>query len=227
LRIALLGDSDDWLLKAAARVAAELGGRPVHPLADSGALLPRVHLASADGATEPSRDSARVTVERYPGRQLAMAYAAAERRAIEVLQRISVPLLRTAMSVVFVWFGWLKLANATPVGDLVAAALPFVDRRWSVPAVGAAEVLLGLGLLVGWPLRIILPALVGHLSSTFLVLLARSDLAFQKGNPLLLTTDGEFVVKNLVLVCAALVLAARLLARDCRYAGPTTDPDRS
>ncbi len=30
--------------------------------------------------------------------------------------------------------------------------------------------------------------------------------AFQEGNPLLLTTEGEFVVKNLVLITACLVL---------------------
>jgi len=35
-------------------------------------------------------------------------------------------------------------------------------------------------------------------------------LAFQNGNPLLLTTIGEFVIKNVVLISAALVLAARM-----------------
>jgi hypothetical protein len=32
----------------------------------------------------------------------------------------------------------------------------------------------------------------------------------QHGNPLLLTADGEFVVKNLVLISAALLLTSRL-----------------
>jgi len=31
----------------------------------------------------------------------------------------------------------------------------------------------------------------------------------QHGNPLLLTADGEFVLKNLVLITAALILLAR------------------
>ena len=34
--------------------------------------------------------------------------------------------------------------------------------------------------------------------------------AFQNGNPQLLTTIGEFVIKNVVLIASALVLAARL-----------------
>jgi len=33
------------------------------------------------------------------------------------------------------------------------------------------------------------------------------ELAFQHGNPLLLTMTGEFVVKNIVLMTAGLVLA--------------------
>ncbi len=52
--------------------------------------------------------------------------------------------------------------------------------------------------------------LVGHLCGTFLVLVMEPQLAFQKGNPLLLTTIGEFVVKNVVLISATLVLAAKL-----------------
>ncbi len=41
----------------------------------------------------------------------------------------------------------------------------------------------------------------------FLVL---PDVAFQDGNPLKLTVEGEFVVKNLVLLTAGLVVAAGL-----------------
>jgi putative oxidoreductase len=39
--------------------------------------------------------------------------------------------------------------------------------------------------------------------------LAQPDIAFQKGNPLLLTTEGEFVIKNLVMIAAGLVLLGR------------------
>ena len=49
--------------------------------------------------------------------------------------------------------------------------------------------------------------MLGHLTGTFLVLVTQPDLAFQNGNPLLLTMIGEFVVKNIVLMTAGLVLA--------------------
>ena len=111
---------------------------------------------------------------------------------------------------VFVWFGALKVANMTPVGELVAGTLPFVDPTWFVPVLGAVEVALGLGLLLGRAITVVCAVLVAHLCGTFLVLVMQPQLAFQNGNPLLLTTIGEFVIKNVVLISAALVLAARM-----------------
>lgn len=137
-----------------------------------------------------------------------------EQRVVAGLNRASLPLLQYSIALVFIWFGALKITRASPVGELVAATIPFLDPHWFVPALGLLEVLLGLGLLVRWPLRLVLLTLVAHLTGTFLVLLARPDLAFQHGDPLMLTTIGEFVVKNVVLIAGGLVLAARLTARN-------------
>jgi len=38
----------------------------------------------------------------------------------------------------------------------------------------------------------------------------RPDIAFQGGNPLLLTTEGEFVIKNLILIAAGLVVGGAI-----------------
>jgi putative oxidoreductase len=134
---------------------------------------------------------------------------AGETQVVKLLQRISLPLLRAAMSLVFLWFGALKVASVSPVGDLVANTLPFIDRYWLIPTMGMLEVALAVGLVVPRLRRIALPALIAHLSGTFLVLLVQPNVAFQQGNPLLLTTTGEFVVKNLVLISAAMVLLAK------------------
>ena len=133
-----------------------------------------------------------------------------ERRAVDVLRRFGLTLLRISLGVVFVWFGALKVANVTPVGELVAGTLPFVDPVWFVPFLGGVEVALGLGLLLGRAITVVSGVLVAHLCGTFLVLVMQPELAFQNGNPLLLTTVGEFVIKNVVLIASALVLAARL-----------------
>ena len=45
---------------------------------------------------------------------------------------------------------------------------------------------------------------------TFLVWVTQPGDSFQDGNPLLLTTTGEFVLKNLVLIAAAMVVGGKL-----------------
>jgi uncharacterized membrane protein YkgB len=54
---------------------------------------------------------------------------------------------------------------------------------------------------------------VEALAGTFLVLVVRPDIAFQAGNPFLLTTEGEFVVKNLVLIAGGLVVGSTVRKR--------------
>lgn len=143
-------------------------------------------------------------------RQRGHALAGVERRIAALARPYALALLRISLGLVFVWFGALKAIEVSPVGTLVAHTLPFLDRSWFVPVLGGMEILLGLALVVGRLLGLVCGVMILHLAGTFLVLVTQPQLAFQHGNPLLLTTVGEFVVKNLVLICAGLVLAARL-----------------
>ena len=137
-----------------------------------------------------------------------------EDRTVDILQAISLPLLRLAIGAVFIWFGALKLSNDTPVADFVANTLPWFNRAWVVPALGAFEVAIGLAMIAGRFLTLVCAALVAHLAGTFLSLIMQPDVTFQHGNPLMLTTEGEFVVKNLVFIAAGLVIAARFNRRE-------------
>lgn len=114
--------------------------------------------------------------------------------------------LRLSLALVFLWFGALKLAGATPVAGLISATLPFLSAQLTVPALGVVEVVLGAAVLVGRAPRVTLLALAAHLTGTFLTFATAPHLMFDAGNPFLLTADGEFVLKNVVLVSAALVL---------------------
>jgi uncharacterized membrane protein YphA (DoxX/SURF4 family) len=120
-------------------------------------------------------------------------------------ERLAPTLLRLALAVVFVWFGALKLTGASPVHELIAATLPFVDPDLAVPVLGGVEVALGLALALGVLPRITLLVLAGHLAGTFLTFVTAAELMWT-GTPFELTADGEFVVKNLVLITAALTL---------------------
>jgi putative oxidoreductase len=130
-----------------------------------------------------------------------------------IVGRHSVILLRMSLGLVFLWFGALKITSSTPVAELVANTVPFVPAGFLLPALGAFEVLIGLGLVFGRFIGVVVCLMVGHLAGTFLVLVTQPEVAFMHSNPLQLSMTGEFVVKNLVLIAAGLVLATTPAAR--------------
>jgi len=121
-----------------------------------------------------------------------------DRKMVSFMRSHGIRLLRIALGIVFVWFGALKLTGHSPVAQLVAQTVYWLPPERSVPWLGVWEVAVGLGLLFGVALRFVLFLFWLLLAGTFLVLVLKPDIAFQGGNPLLLTTEGEFVIKNLV-----------------------------
>lgn len=130
------------------------------------------------------------------------------RQLDRLLHRFSLPLLRASLGLVFVWFGGLKVAGVTPARELVAGTVPWLDAGWLVPLLGWFEIVVGVVLISGYLLGWVCAAMVAHLGGTFLTVVMQPDVMFQHGNPLMLTMEGEFVAKNLVLIMAALVIAA-------------------
>ncbi|MEU5691938.1 DoxX family protein [Actinosynnema sp. NPDC020468] len=127
-------------------------------------------------------------------------------RRTRVLDRYAMPALRWAIGLVFVWFGLLKVIGESPVAELVKATLPFVPGGFLLPALGWFEIALGLVLVWGRFRGPALTVAAAHLVGTFLVFLQAPGMVVVGGNPLLLTASGEFVLKNLVLICALAVL---------------------
>lgn len=129
---------------------------------------------------------------------------------IPALRRWAIPVLRMALAVVFIWFGALKILGVSPVNDIVASTVYFFDPAWFIPVLGVVEVAVGVGLALRVGMRLVLAVLMAQMLGTFLVFVLLPDLAFRDGNPLLLTTEGEFVLKNLVLLGAGMVVASRV-----------------
>jgi uncharacterized membrane protein YphA (DoxX/SURF4 family) len=168
--------------------------RPVVP-APRTEMTPTATPSPTPSPTVPAPES---RSSRLPG-------AAVVDRAVEINARFAPTALRLALAAVFVWFGALKLAGVSPVETLLAETLPFIDSAISVPVLGAIEVVLGLALAIGRLPRLVLLVLAGHLAGTFLTFVTASELMWGDGF-LELTTDGEFVVKNVVFITAALML---------------------
>lgn len=128
-------------------------------------------------------------------------------------RRWGIPALRVSVAIVFMWFGALKVFGVTPVTDLVADTVYWFDPDWVVPALGVVEIVVGLGLLFQVAMRAVLGLFFLQMIGTFLVFVLQPEVAFQDGNPLLLTVEGEFVLKNLVLISAGMVIAGTVEVR--------------
>jgi len=97
--------------------------------------------------------------------------------------------------------------------DLVADTVYWADPDWFVPLLGVFEIVVGVSLLARRALRATLGLFALQMMGTFLVLVVQPAVAFQDGNPLLLTVEGEFVIKNLVLLSAGMVVGATVRRR--------------
>ena len=132
---------------------------------------------------------------------------------VGIMRRYGIHALRIALAVVFIWFGTLKLIGRSPVAQLVAQTVYWLPPEKFVVWLGLWELIVGLGLLLRIALRLTLFLFWLQLAGTLLVLVLRPDIAFQGGNPLLLTTEGEFVIKNLVLIAGGLVVGSTVERR--------------
>ena len=118
--------------------------------------------------------------------------------------------VRISLGIVFVWFGLLKVIGRSPVAELVAHTVYWLPARVAVPLLGGWEMAVGLGLLFRMVMRLTLLLFWMLLAGTFLVLVLRPEIAFQGGNPMMLTMEGEFVIKNLALIAGGLVVGGRV-----------------
>jgi uncharacterized membrane protein YkgB len=124
---------------------------------------------------------------------------------IRTLSRYGVPILRISLAAVFIWFGYLKVIGQSPIAGLVESTYHFIDYPNFLLILGWVEIVIGAGLLFKLYLRVILALLWIQMLGTFASLFLNPDVFFN-GSFLLLTELGEFVVKNIVLVAASLVI---------------------
>ncbi|MFW6436414.1 MAG: hypothetical protein ACOCYZ_02140 [Halococcoides sp.] len=129
------------------------------------------------------------------------------------MQRWSLPIVRTAIGVVFVWFGALKIVDISPAGELVAETVYFLPPELFIPILGVWEVLIGLFMLYRPLVRLAILLLFLQLPGTFLPVVLLPDVVFTTF-PYGLTVEGQYIVKNLVIIGAALVIGGSLTGDD-------------
>ncbi|CAN5784258.1 DoxX family protein [soil metagenome] len=137
----------------------------------------------------------------------------ADLRITRTMARHGVTLLRISVGIVFLWFGAMKLfPGLSPAEDLVRATVTLLPMSTFLPLLAVWEMAIGLGFLTGRWLRLTILLLFlqmpGTLSPVFL-LPERVFTVFPFG----LTLEGQYIVKNLVLISAALVVGATVRQR--------------
>jgi uncharacterized membrane protein YphA (DoxX/SURF4 family) len=116
-------------------------------------------------------------------------------------------IMRLGLGLAFFWFGALKLVpGLSPAEDLVRNTIYFVNPDLFLPVLATWEILIGLGLIFGKFMRITLLLLFLQMPGTALPLLILPEVTWSVF-PYGLTLEGQYIVKNLVLIGAGLVLA--------------------
>jgi uncharacterized membrane protein YkgB len=129
---------------------------------------------------------------------------------IEFMDRIGLTFSRFAIGVVFIWFGALKtIGELSPAYDLVAATVYWLTPEIIVPLLGLWEVAIGLAFLFTPLTRIAIFLLFLQLPGTFLPLVLLPEVCFTVF-PFGLTLEGQYIVKNLVIIGSALVIGSRV-----------------
>ena len=133
------------------------------------------------------------------------------------MARWGVVLLRFALGIVFIWFGLLKplgLSSAEPLVLATVAWMPlFAPQTW-LAVIGWWEVAIGVTFLIPGTLRIAIALLFLQMVGAFMPLVILSDVTFQGGRvPFAPTGEGQYIIKNLVIIAAALVVGGTVRNR--------------
>jgi len=129
------------------------------------------------------------------------------------MARHGVLLLRVSLGMIFLWFGALKLfpgvSPAEGLAERTIAALTggLVPASTAVLVLAVWETAIGLGLIMGVYLRTVLLLLFVQMMGTVTPVALFPEEIFVRF-PFVLTMEGQYIVKNLVLVSAGLVIGA-------------------
>ncbi len=124
-------------------------------------------------------------------------------------------LLRWSVGIIFLWFGALKFfQGVSPAESLAIETIRLLTFGWFSDALiinGLAlwEVIVGIGLITGFFLREIILLLFLQMLGTLTPIFLFPDEVFVQ-IPFVLTLEGQYIVKNLVLMSAGVAIGGTL-----------------
>jgi uncharacterized membrane protein YkgB len=124
-----------------------------------------------------------------------------------------ITLLRISVGIVFLWFGVLKyFPGMSPATDLAVRTIRVLtggalSDNTALYILATWECLIGIGLIVGKLLRVVLLLLWLQMAGTLMPLFFFTDEVF-KVIPIAPTLEGQYIIKNIVIISAAIVIGA-------------------
>ena len=134
-------------------------------------------------------------------------------RITSFLAKYSITILRVSLGINFLWFGALKLipglspAEGLATNTIEILTFGLIQPEVSIIILAVWEVLIGFGLITGWFLRITLFLLLGQMIGAMTPLLLFPAETFTHF-PYAPTLEGQYIIKNLVLISAGMVVGA-------------------
>lgn len=140
-------------------------------------------------------------------------YIQVDNRISRIMERWSIPAIRISFGIIFIWFGILKPFGHSSAEELLKATvawLPIGTSQIWLHVIGWWEVIIGVTFLFKQTTRIAIALLFMQMVGTFMPLVFLPEISFQNNNILLPTLEGQYIIKNLMIISAALVLGGNL-----------------
>jgi uncharacterized membrane protein YkgB len=133
-------------------------------------------------------------------------------KLIRFFRKISIPTARWGLFIIFFWFGMLKLIGMSPASGLVESLyqkiITFLPFESFYIGFALLEMLIGILFIIPRLERVVIPLLFVHMVTTFMPLFLLPDTTWQ--GVMVPTLAGQYIIKNVVIIAAAIGIAAHL-----------------
>jgi uncharacterized membrane protein YkgB len=128
-----------------------------------------------------------------------------EQKVYTILDKYSDWFLRFSIAIIYIWFGILKPFDSSPAADLVANSIYFLPREPFFIFLGIWETILGIMFLFPKLTKITFWIFILHMGGTFTPFITLTDTVFTTF-PYGFSLEGQYIVKNIVLISAAVAI---------------------
>lgn len=139
-----------------------------------------------------------------------MNFSKIDQQISDFMESWGVFTLRISLGIIFIWFGLLKPLGISPAEPLLLKTvswLPFFEPKTWLSVIGWWEVIIGVCFLFRPTIRIAIALLAMQMVGTFMPLVVLPSVTFQtSGFPYALTMEGQYIIKNLLIISSALVI---------------------